>query len=130
MPDVTVRSNEYLPDPDVKVSHNEWYAVSYEMGFGKQIDEHETSKGTETKQQVVIQEETNTNDETTTPQTPRNQTEGTNDVPPPSPDFSNLTIDVGDNPFIRRPPHQLKAPLFPPITAYSRWIQPEKNCKI
>ena len=24
IPDVTVRSNEYLPDPDVKVSHNEW----------------------------------------------------------------------------------------------------------
>ena len=28
LPDVTVRSNDYLPDPDVKVSHNEWYAVS------------------------------------------------------------------------------------------------------
>ena len=35
MPDVTVRSNENMPDPDVKVSHNEWNAVSYEMGFGK-----------------------------------------------------------------------------------------------
>ena len=28
LPDVTVRSNEYLPDPDVKVLQNEWYAVT------------------------------------------------------------------------------------------------------
>ena len=129
LPDVTVRSNEYLPDPDVKVSHNEWYAVSWEMDFGKQIDENETSKGTEINQQVVIQEETNTNDETTTPQTPRNQPEDTNDVAPPSPDFSNITTDVGDNPYIRRPP-PTESPPIPPITAYSRWIQSEKNCKI
>ena len=47
MPDVTVRANEYLPDPDVKVSHNEWYAVSWEMDFGKQIDKHETPKSAE-----------------------------------------------------------------------------------
>ena len=87
MHDVTVRSNEYLPDPDAKVSHNEWYAVSWEMDFGKQIDEHETPKRAEPNQQVVIQEETNANDETLTPQTPRNQTDDTNDVTPPSPDF-------------------------------------------
>ena len=83
------------------------------MVFGKQIDENEISKGTETNQQVVIQEETNTNDETTTPQTPKNQTEDTNDVAPPSPDFSNLTTDVGDNPYIRRPP-PTESPPIPP----------------
>ena len=83
----------------------------------------------ETNQQVVIQEETNTNDETTTPPTPRNQTEDTNDVAPPSPDFSNLTTQVGDNPHIRRPP-PTESPPIPPITAYSRWIQAVKNCKI
>ena len=103
LPDVKVRSNDYLPDPDVEVSHNEWYAVSWEMDFGKHIDENETSKDTETKQQVIIQEETNMNDKTTTPETPRNQTEDTDDVAPPSPDFSNLTTNVGDNPYIRRP---------------------------
>ena len=72
LPDVTVRSNEYLPNTDVKMSHNEWYAVSWEMDFGKQIDEHETPKSAETNQQVVLQEVTNTNDETTTPPMPRN----------------------------------------------------------
>ena len=42
MSDVTVRANEYLPDPEDKVSHNERYTVSWQMDFGKQIDEHET----------------------------------------------------------------------------------------
>ena len=70
MPDVTVRANEYLPDPGVKVSHNEWYAVSWEMDFGKQIGEHKTSKSTEKNQHVEIQEVTNRNDEDTTPQMP------------------------------------------------------------
>ena len=113
VPDVTVRANEYLPDPDVKVSHNEWYAVSWEMDFGKQIDEHETSKSTENNQHAEIQEVTNTNDEATTSQMPRNQTDDINDEAPPSPDFSNLTTDVGDNPYIRRPP-PLESPPIPP----------------
>ena len=80
MPDVTVRSDEYLPDPDVKVSHNEWYAVSWEMDFGTHIDEHETTKSAEANQQVETQKITNTNDEMTTSQTPRIQIEDTNDV--------------------------------------------------
>ena len=113
MPDVTVRSNEHLPDPDVKVSHNEWFAVSWEMDIGKQIDEHETPKRAEPNQQVVTQEETNANDETMTPQLPRNQTDDTNDVTSPSPDFSNLTTDVGDNPYIRHPP-PIEIPPVPP----------------
>ena len=48
------------------MSHNDWYPVSWEMDFGKQIDEHETPEITNNKQQVVIQEVTNTNDATTT----------------------------------------------------------------
>ena len=129
MPDVTVRSNEYLPDQDVKVSHNEWHAVSWEMDFRKQIDKHETPKRAKPNQQVVIQEETNANDDTMTPQMPRNQTDDTNDVTPPSPDFSNLATDVGDNPYIRRP-HLLKPTRSPKNTAYDNRIQPEDNSKI
>ena len=113
VPDVTVRANEYLPDPDVKVSHTEWYAVSWEMDFGKQIDERETPKTTENNRHAEIQEVTNTNDEDTTSQMPRNQTDDTNDEAPPSPDFSNLTTDVEDNPYIRRPP-PLESPPIPP----------------
>ena len=66
VPDVTVRANEHLPDPDVKVSHNEWYAVSWERDFGKQIDEHEVTRSAENNQQIVTQEVANTDDDTIT----------------------------------------------------------------
>ena len=112
MPDVTVRANEYLPDPDVKVSHNEWYAVSWEKDFGKHIDEHESPESAERNQQVVIQEVTNTHDATTTQQVSDNQFKDMNDATSSPPDFSNLTTDVGDNPYIRRP-RPLKVHLFP-----------------
>ena len=112
LPDVTVRANEYLPDPNVKISHTEWYAVSWEMDFGKQIEEHETSERAENNRQVVTQKVTNTHDETMTQQIQENQTEDMNDVAPSSPDFSSLTRDVGDNPYIRRP-HPFKVHLFP-----------------
>ena len=129
MPDVTVRSNEYLPDPDVNVSHNEWYAVSWEMDFGKQLEEHETSKSTKNNQQVEIQEVTNMNDETTTPQMPRNNIEGTNDVAPPSPDFSNLTKDVGDNPYIHRLPPTESPPITPKSPPTVIGYNPRKTAK-
>ena len=113
MPDVTVRANEYLPNPDVKVSHNDGFAVSWEMDFRKQIDEHDSSTKAEQDPQVVIQKETNANDEPTTPQMPRTQIVDTNDVAPSSPGFSNLTIDAGDNPYIRCPP-PIESPPIPP----------------
>ena len=72
MPDVTVRANDHLPDPDVRVSHNEWYAVSWEMDFGKQIDDHETPESAENNQRVMTQKVTNTQDNTTTQQVPDN----------------------------------------------------------
>ena len=72
VPDVTVRAKEYLPHPDVKVAHNEWYAVAWEMNFGKQSDEHETPEAVENKTQAEAQEVANTNDETTTQQTLEN----------------------------------------------------------
>ena len=104
IPDVTVRSNEFLQDSDVKASHNEWYAVSREKEFGKQIDEHETSESASTNEQTVPQKVTKMNDKKMTQKVADNQTEDTNDVSPPSPDVSNLNTDVEDNPYIRCPP--------------------------
>ena len=78
----------------------------------RKIDEHETSKNANNNQQTVTQKVTNTNNETTTQRIPENQTEDTNDVAPSSPDFPNLTTDVGDNPYIRRPP-PIESPPIP-----------------
>ena len=60
----------------------------------------------------MTQKTTNTNDETTTQRVTENRTENTNDVAPSSPDFSNLTTEVGDNPYIRRPP-PIESPPIP-----------------
>ena len=81
--------------------------------LGKQIDEHEVTRSAENNQQIVTQEVVNTDDDTITQQISDNQNEDTHDVAPPLPDFSNLTTDVGDNPYIRRPPPPLKVHLFP-----------------
>ena len=130
MSDVTVRSNEYLPDPDIKVSHNEWwYAASWEMEFGKQSDEHETPRGAESNQQVVTQKVANTNDETMTQQTRNNHTEDTNGVASSSSDFSNLTTDVGDISIYTSPP-LIESPPILEITAQSCRMQSKKNSKV
>ena len=129
MPDVTVRANEYLPDPDVKVSHNEWYAVSWEMDFGKQIDEHQMSGNTNNAQQGVTQKVTNTHDEATSQRTTEKQTEDTNDVILSSPDFSIPTTDVGDNPYIRRPPPTERPPIPPRSPPTFIGYNPRKTAK-
>ena len=107
LPDVTVRAIEYVPGP-----HNEWYAASWEKDFGKQMDEHETSEIANNNQESVTQKILDTNDKKTVQKETENQSEDTNDVTPSSPDFSNLTTDVVDNSYIRRP-HPLKVHLFP-----------------
>ena len=35
VPDVTVRREEYLPDPEVKTTHDDWYAQAWETDFGE-----------------------------------------------------------------------------------------------
>ena len=62
IPDVTIPPNEYLPDPIVKVSHNEWYAVYWEKNFGTKTDEHTTSEITNNIGQTLKLEIAHTND--------------------------------------------------------------------
>ena len=35
VPDVTVRGEGYLPDPEVETTHNDWYAQAWETEFGE-----------------------------------------------------------------------------------------------
>ena len=116
--DVTVRSSEYLPEPNVKVSLNEWYAVSRKIDLGKQIDKHEAAENTSNNQPTAPQNVTDVNDKTSTPEVTENQIEYTNDVAPLSPVFSNLNTDIDDNPYIHHP-HPLKVRLLFNFAAYS-----------
>ena len=35
VPDVTVRREDYFPDPEFKTTHNDWYAQAWETKFGE-----------------------------------------------------------------------------------------------
>ena len=82
-----MKSNEFTSDPDVQTAHNDWYATSWEMNFGTHLDETATPEPMDTKKQTEIQEIT------------EEQKDTTNDIILSSPDFSDLTTDVGDNPY-------------------------------
>ena len=91
IPEVTVRSNEYLPIRDVKKLLNEWYATSRIMNFGNQLEI------------AAMTEAMVTTEPTETQKTVTQQNDTPDDVAPLSPDFSNATTDVWANPYIRRP---------------------------
>ena len=113
--DVTVRANEYLPDPDVRVSHN----VSTQPP-GKWILENKlTNIVANNNQQAITQEVTDTKNDNTVQKETENQSEDMNDVTPLSPDFSNLTTDVGVFHIYDAPPPTVSPPIQPKITAYS-----------
>ena len=95
--DVTVRSNQNLLDPDVKVSHNERYATSWKMDFGEQIDKHTTSEVTTEAEQPTTLEITHTDHAATTQHEEKSTIEYTDNTAPTSPNFSFLTTDVADN---------------------------------
>ena len=80
------------------------------MVFGKQIDEHETSK-IANNQQIEIQEVMNTNEETMTRIT-KNQTNDVNDATPPS-RISQTSLQTWGITHTYDAPHPLKAHLFP-----------------
>ena len=89
IPDVTVRTNKYLPDPDVKVSHNEWFVASWGMNFGKKIDDYTTSDATNYNEQITTQETTHTDDADMMNKVARQQIEDTDNVVQSSGEFSN-----------------------------------------
>ena len=111
------------------MSHNEWYGVSWKMDFGKQIDEHEATRSAENNQQKSTQEVANTDDDTMTQQLSDNPNDDTHDVAPTFPDFSNLTTDVGDNPYIRHPPPTESPPIPPKSPPTVVGYNPRKTAK-
>ena len=47
VPDVTVRREDYLPDPEVKTTHNDWYAQAWETEFGEVLFGNTTENAAE-----------------------------------------------------------------------------------
>ena len=47
VPDVTVTGEDYLPDPKVKITYDDWYAQAWETEFGKVVFGKPTENETE-----------------------------------------------------------------------------------
>ena len=133
VPDVTVRREDYLPDPEVNTTHNDWYAQAWETEFGEVLFGDTTENA---KEETTITEITDTieNDEPTTQndvvqtttseittendvaQTATNETAEGDKTPPDN--ITSFNLDVSDNPYILTPPpieSPPKTPELPPI---------------
>ena len=129
VPDVKVRREDYLPDPEVQTTHNDWYAQAWETEIGKVLFGITTDN---TAEETKVTEITDTagNDDNTAEndvvQTTTNETITENDMvqtttnenkeedKSSSDNVTSFNLDVSDNPFILTPP---------PITA----PPPKKN---
>ena len=65
VPDVTVRREDYLPDPEVKTTHNDWYAQAWETEFGEVLFGNNTENATEETTVAEITDTTENNEITT-----------------------------------------------------------------
>ena len=119
VPDVTVRKEDYLPEPEVKKSHSDWYAQAWETEFGEILFGNTTENATE---ETTITEITDTagNDETTAEtdvvKTATSETTTESDVvqtvtnedtvrdKTSSDNVTSFNLDVSDNPYILTPP--------------------------
>ena len=133
VPDVTVRREDYFPDPEVQTTLNDWYAQAWETEFGEVLFGNTTDN---TAEETTVTEITDTagNDDNTAEndvvQTTTNETITENDVvqattnenieedKTSSDNVTSFNLDVSDNPYILTPPpitSPPKIPELPPI---------------
>ena len=99
VPDVTVKVGDQLPDPEVKTTHDDWYAQAWETEIGEVLFGNSSEKANE---EATITEVT-THDVTTTESeaaiTTAVETSTENNISPG--DSTTFIFDVSDNPYIR-----------------------------
>ena len=129
--DVTVRKEDYRPDPEVRTTHNDWYAQAWETEFGEVLignTADNTAKETAIKEvtdQVGESVQTTENEvvktttiETTTENDVVQTNENTEGYKISSDNVTSFNLDVSDNPYILTPPPMQsphKTPELPPI---------------
>ena len=122
VPDVTVRREDYLPDPEVKATHNDWYAQAWETEFGEVLFGSPTTSAEETP----ITEITNLDDnDATNTQNEMVKTTADTNIEEDKTSFDSATsfnLDVSDNPYIITPPPITSPPPNSGIAVYSCWI--------
>ena len=155
VPDGTVRREDYLPDPEVKTTHNDWYAQAWETEFGEVLFGNNTENAAEEATVTKIADTTR-NDEITTEndvvKTITNEITAENDVvktttsedttendvaqtatnentaenKTPSDKITSFNLDVSDNPYILTPPPIESPPKTPELPPIVIGYNPRK----
>ena len=114
VPDVTVRREDYLPDPEVKTTHNDWYAQAWETEFGEVLFGTPTENSTEEATITEIRDKTEDFETTTENKVAKTVTVENSDGDKTSPDnVTSFFLDVRDKPYILTPPPIQSPPKLP-----------------
>ena len=109
VPDVTVKVEDQLPDPEVKTTHDDWYAQAWETEFGEVLFGTSTENDNEeaTITEVQTEDGTTTDHETVITTADENITMDKTS----SGDNTSFNLDDSVNPFIMTPPPIESPPL-------------------
>ena len=155
VPDVTVRREDYLPDPEVKTTHNDWYAQAWETEFGEVLFGNTTDNAAKeatvteiasttrndaiTTENDVVKTTTNTSTaENDVVKTATSELTTENDViqtatndntegdKTPSDNVTSFDLDISDNPYILTPPPIQSPPKTPELPPIVVGYNPRK----
>ena len=155
VPDVTVRREDYLPEPEVKTTHNDWYAQAWETKFGEVLFGNTTENAAEEATVAEITDTTGNADSTTENEvvkTTTNEATTKNDVVKtttgettmenevvqtttnentegdrtPSDNVTPFDLNVSDNPYILTPPPIQSPPKTPELPPIVVGYNPRK----
>ena len=102
VPDVTVKVEDQLPDPEVKTTHDDWYAQAWETEFGEVLFGNSSERENEEANITELPAEDANTTEQETVITTADETSRSEQIP--SGNETSLNLDVSDNPFIMNPP--------------------------
>ena len=118
VPDVTVRREDNLPDPEVNATHNDWYAQAWETEFGEVLFGNTTETTTVEASVTKITDKTKDDATTTENEVVKTATvEKVNGDKTSSDNVTSFDLDVSNNPYLlTTPPIQghPKTPELPP----------------
>ena len=111
VPDVPVRREAYLPDPEVKTTHNDWYAQAWETEFGEVLFGTPTENSMEEATITEITDRTENDATTMENEVAKTATVEISDGDKTSSDnVTSFNLDVSDNPYNLTPPPIQSAP--------------------
>ena len=125
IPDVTVKVEDQLPDPEVKTTHQDWYAPTWETEFEEILFGNASKKENEeaTITEVPIDDATTTQNQAVITTADENSAEYKTFFG----DITSFNLDVSDNPYITTPLPMESPPIPPTLPPIVVGYKPRKT---